>query len=156
MAAISTIPGRGLEEVAKGVLVSVWLYQIVMTGHHCSGNNVTSELPRNNMPQKIYTSHLPPVPLVAQSIFTLLFSSNETTLVGPFLASQPAFVDADTGTTITRGQLRDLALQFAFGVRSVLNAERGDVVLVYSQNSVAWPVVVFGAGMCTWHVLGFS
>jgi len=127
-----------------------------MTGHHYSGNNVTSELPRNNMPQKIYTSHLPPVSLVAQSIFTLLFSSNEPTLVGPFLASQPAFVDADTGTTITRGQLRDLALQFAFGVRSVLNAKRGDVVLVYSQNSVAWPVVVFGAGMCTWHVLGFS
>jgi len=105
------------------------------------------------MPQTIYTSHLPPVPVVEQSIFTFLFSSNDPALVGPFPASQPAFIDADTGTTLTRGQLRNLALQFAFGVRYILSAKRGDVILVYSQNSVAWPVVVLGSGMYTQHNL---
>ena len=107
------------------------------------------------IPQKIYTSHLPPVPTVEQSIFTFLFSSNDPGLVRPFPASQPAFIDAGTGTTLTRGQLRNLALQFAFGVRSILGVKRGDVILVYSQNSVAWPVVVFGSGMCTQHILRF-
>lgn len=97
------------------------------------------------MPQKIYTSPASSVHIPDQSIFTHLFGSNDPTLVGPFPASHPAFIDASTGTTITRGQLKDLALQFGFGLRSIFGSKRGDTILVYSPNSIAWPVVVFGA-----------
>ncbi|KAJ3574536.1 hypothetical protein NP233_g1706 [Leucocoprinus birnbaumii] len=97
------------------------------------------------MPQKIYSSSAPSVHIPDQSIFTYLFGSDDPKLVGPFPASHPAFIDASTGTTLTRGQLKDLALQLGFGLRSLFGAKRGETILVYSPNSIAWPVVVFGA-----------
>lgn len=98
------------------------------------------------MPQKIYTSPAPSVHIRDESVFTHLFGSNDPTLVGPFPASHPAFIDASTGTTITRGQLKQFALQLGYGLRSVFGAKRDDTILVYSPNSIHWPVVVFGAG----------
>jgi hypothetical protein len=99
------------------------------------------------MPPKIYTSPLPSVPIPDTSIFTYLFGSNNPAFVGPFPASQPAFIDASTGTTITRGRLKDLALQLGYGLQSIFGAKRGDTILVYSHNSIHWPVVVFGASV---------
>lgn len=99
------------------------------------------------MVHTIYTSPIPPVHIPEVSIFTHLFGSNDPTLVGPFPTSQPAFIDAATGTTITRGQLKDLALQLGFGLRSVFDSKRGDTILVYAPNSIHWPLVVFGAGV---------
>ncbi|KXN85310.1 putative 4-coumarate--CoA ligase 1 [Leucoagaricus sp. SymC.cos] len=97
------------------------------------------------MPQKIYTSPASSVHIPEQSLFTYLFGSNDASLVGRFPASHPAFIDADTGTTVTRGQLKNLALQLGFGLRTVFGSKRGDTILVYSPNSIHWPVVVFGA-----------
>ncbi|KAF9447183.1 AMP binding protein [Macrolepiota fuliginosa MF-IS2] len=97
------------------------------------------------MPQKIYTSPGSSVTVPDCSIFTFLFGSSDPTLIGPYPASQPAFIDASTGTTVTRIQLKQLALQFGYGLRSVFGAKRGDTILVYSPNSIHWPVVIFGA-----------
>lgn len=106
--------------------------------------------------RKIYTSPLPSVHLSDESIFTHLFGSDDPRLVGAFPASHPAFIDAATGTTITRGQLKQLALQFGYGLRTVFGAERGDVHLIYAQNSIHWPVVVFGAGVYVSYVGSFD
>lgn len=100
----------------------------------------------------IYTSAIPPVAIVNRSIFTHLFaaSSADSTSVGGFPGSYPAFVDAPTGTIITRAQLKHLALSFAFGIRNypTTNAKVGETILIYSPNNFHWPVVLFGSS--TW------
>lgn len=99
------------------------------------------------MAPTIYTSPLPSVPLCAHSIFTHLFSSVGPNDIGGFHASLPAFIDTMTGTTITRAQLMHLALSLGYGLQNhpILSAKRGDTILLYSQNSLAWPVVLFGS-----------
>ncbi|XP_006461225.1 acyl-CoA synthetase [Agaricus bisporus var. bisporus H97] len=97
------------------------------------------------MPQKIYSSILPPLQIPNESVFTHLFHSNDPSLVGSFSASLPAYIDASTGTTLTRGQVKQFALELGYGLRTHFGARRGDTVLVYSPNSIHWPVVVFGA-----------
>ena len=96
----------------------------------------------------VYRSPVPSVPLYAHSVFTHLFSSANSNDVGGFNASLPAFIDTVTGTTLTRGQLRKFALALGYGLQkhSTLSARRGDTVMIYSPNSLAWPVVVFGSG----------
>jgi long-subunit acyl-CoA synthetase (AMP-forming) len=101
------------------------------------------------MVPKIYTSPLSPVPVHDRSIFTHLFNtSKDPNDVGGFPGSYPALVDAPTGTTLTRAHLKQLALSFGYGIQHHPNirAKRGDTIMIYSQNSVAWPVVLLGAG----------
>jgi 4-coumarate--CoA ligase len=100
------------------------------------------------MAPRIYTSPFPSIPLYAHSIFTHLFSSVGPNDINGFNASLPAFIDTVTGTTITRGQLKKLALGLGYGVQKhpALSAKRGDTAMIYSQNSLAWPVVMFGLG----------
>lgn len=95
---------------------------------------------------KIYTSSFPPVPLVHESVFTYLFR----TRFNEYSPDSPAYIDAATGLTITRSQTRVLALSFAHGLQNVfakmggVPLTRGDVVMVFSPNSIAWPVMLFG------------
>ncbi|PBK82853.1 AMP binding protein [Armillaria gallica] len=98
------------------------------------------------MPAKIYTSPNPSVLLVSHSIFTHLLTKDGD-LVGGHPASLPAFVDSASGTTITRAQLRSLALSLGYALQNHprIGAKRGDTVLIYSPNSLAWPVAVFGS-----------
>jgi hypothetical protein len=118
------------EEV--GVCTSVWL----------------STLPAT-MPHQIYSSMLPALPVPNESVFTHLFASSDPSLVGSFPASHPAYIDASTGTTITRGQVKQFALELGYSLKASFGAKRGDTALVYSPNSIHWPVVVFGAGACS-------
>ncbi|KAL0955979.1 hypothetical protein HGRIS_002158 [Hohenbuehelia grisea] len=99
------------------------------------------------MSPKVYKSLSPSVPLRSHSIFTHLFASTHGSDVGGYAPSSPAFVDAPTGTTLTRGQLKHLALTFGYGLLNTpgLELQRGDTVLIYSPNSLAWPVVLFGS-----------
>ncbi|KAJ7647638.1 AMP binding protein [Roridomyces roridus] len=99
----------------------------------------------------IYTSPFGDHPILSTSVFTRLFAprSDAPGDVGGFPASLPAFVDAATGTSLTRGQLRAQSLSLAYGLKHNPNtsplANRGEVVLIYSPNSLAWPVVLFGS-----------
>ncbi|KAF7316064.1 AMP binding protein [Mycena indigotica] len=60
-----------------------------------------------------------------------------------------AFIDGRTGTTITRGQLKHLCLSLAYGLKehptTSVFAKRGDTVLIFSPNSLAWPVLLHGS-----------
>ncbi|THU85047.1 AMP binding protein [Dendrothele bispora CBS 962.96] len=99
------------------------------------------------MAPRIYTSPVPSIPVHEQSIFTRLLSQDSPTSIAGQPATNVAFVDAATGTQITRGQLRSLALTVGYSLRNhpKISAKRGDTILLYSPNSLAWPVVVFGA-----------
>ncbi|KAJ7215068.1 AMP-dependent synthetase/ligase [Mycena pura] len=99
---------------------------------------------------RIYTSHVPDVQVHNTSIFTYLFGSSAgPDDVGGHSGSKNALIDAATGTTITRSQLKDICLSFAHGIRIHLTtqpfANRGDTILIFSPNSLAWPVVIHGA-----------
>ncbi|KAJ3998734.1 AMP binding protein [Lentinula boryana] len=93
------------------------------------------------MAPRIYRSPLPDKPIVQRSIFTHHFSN-----FSKYPSEFPAYIDAQTGVTLNRGHIKDFALSFGYGLR--LNeklAKRGDTVMMYSPNSICWPVVVFGA-----------
>jgi 4-coumarate--CoA ligase len=94
-----------------------------------------------------YVSPFPPVPLAERSVFSHLFSSSDPQKVGRFPASFPAFIDAATGATLTRGQLKKHALSFAYGLSAhprLLRQERGDTLIIYAPNSLGFVVVLFG------------
>ncbi|KAJ7188623.1 AMP binding protein [Mycena filopes] len=101
-------------------------------------------------PPTVYTSPLPGRPILSTSIFTRLFGASRTSgQIGGFPGSIKAFVDAASGASITRAQLLHLCLSFGYGLKHNPNtspfANRGDTVLIYSPNSLAWPVVLFGS-----------
>ncbi|KAI0687441.1 AMP binding protein [Cytidiella melzeri] len=95
---------------------------------------------------QIYTSPYPPVSIRNESLFTHQFR----TKFNDYPHNHPAFIDASTGFTITRAQLRDLGLSMAWGLRNQLSKlggvqlHRGDVVMIFSPNSIAWPVMFYG------------
>lgn len=101
-------------------------------------------------------SSLPPIPLSRRSIFTHLLGTSPTTphLVGGFPVSSPAFIDAATGVTISRGQLRSFALQLAHSLINLPEPLRHQpngttttrpTVLIFSPNSIVWPIMALGA-----------
>jgi long-subunit acyl-CoA synthetase (AMP-forming) len=98
------------------------------------------------MSTTIYGSHLPTPKFPDSSVFTFLFNPGPNGTLGGIPGSHPAFVDAETGATLSRLRLRDLALSFAYGLRNYpgLKLIRGDTILLFSQNSLQWPVILFG------------
>lgn len=94
----------------------------------------------------IYKSHLPNIDVPKHSVFEHIFPTTND----PFPESSTALVDAITGEVTTRGQLKRAALTFAYGVRNSLtalggtNLKRGDTALVFSPNSVLYPIVSLG------------
>ncbi|KAJ7832066.1 AMP binding protein [Mycena olivaceomarginata] len=101
------------------------------------------------MSPTIYTSSHAEVAIPQTSVFTHVFASRGHGDIGGFPASRKAFIDSASGAYVTRAQLLDLALSFAHGLRTHPDtkpfAKRGDTVLIYSPNSLAWPVVLFGS-----------
>ncbi|KAI6009855.1 AMP binding protein [Pisolithus marmoratus] len=106
------------------------------------------------MTDQIFKSPLPSVPLLRRSIFTHLLGTCPATpdLVGGFPASAPAFIDSVTGSTLSRGALRSFALQLAHSLQSppkplkaLLDAATPPTILIFSPNSIVWPILLFGA-----------
>lgn len=101
------------------------------------------------MTDTIYTSSYPSVHICRRSIFTHILgvSSSSPGTVGGFPASSPAFIDALSGTTISRGTCRSYALQLAFSLHNLPSPleNRTKTVLIFSPNSITWPIIMFGA-----------
>ncbi|KAG1781862.1 AMP binding protein [Suillus placidus] len=101
------------------------------------------------MTDTIYTSSYPSVHICRRSIFTHILgvSSSSPGTVGGFPASSPAFIDALSGTTISRGTFRSYALQLAFSLHNLPSPleNRTKTVLIFSPNSITWPIMIFGA-----------
>ncbi len=92
-----------------------------------------------------YSSPFPDVPIVNRSLFTHLLhkSSRDGKLVGGHPADSPVFVDSATGTVLIREKLRFLCLSLGYGLRHH-GEKRGDTILVFSPNALAYPVVLLG------------
>ncbi|CAE6532713.1 unnamed protein product [Rhizoctonia solani] len=88
---------------------------------------------------RIYKSQYPDYVIPRQSVASYLFP-NES----PYADSLPAFIEAATGLTLSRGDVKDLTFRVASGVRNVLGTKRGDTVMIFSPNSIAWPFTLFG------------
>jgi acyl-CoA synthetase (AMP-forming)/AMP-acid ligase II len=94
---------------------------------------------------KIYPSNIPSVPIYECSLYNYVFPEND-----PYPPSTAAFIDADTGRKVTRQELRTLTLELAYGLRNVLGPKggqkltRGDTVMIFSPNSIAYPLMLYG------------
>ena len=106
---------------------------------------------------KVYTSPYATKPFPDESIYTFLFQ----TRFDDHACTGAAFIDAASGQIVTRRELKAASLSLAHGLRTVFTRmggvplQRGDVVMVLSPNSVAFPVAMMGglaAGLCV--VLG--
>ncbi|KAG9312087.1 AMP binding protein [Chiua virens] len=100
---------------------------------------------------QVLTSPHKNVPLFRRSIFTHLLGTTPDApeLVGGFPATSPAFIDAATGTVLTRGAVRSLALQFAYSLHNLpapLSHPHTSphTVLIFSPNNIVWPILLHG------------
>ncbi|KAF9514738.1 hypothetical protein BS47DRAFT_1392174 [Hydnum rufescens UP504] len=87
--------------------------------------------------QIIYNSLLPPVEIKSSAIFTYAFSDKTSR------DHSPAFIDAASGTRISRLETYELSLQLAYALKQRGRA-RGEVAMIFSPNSLAWPLTFFG------------
>ena len=97
----------------------------------------------------IYRSPIPDVAIPDESLFTFIFEGKVDREIP---ATTPAFIDAPTGRSITRAQLKAACLSLGWGLRNVfanklggVEIARGDTVLIFSPNSFAWPFALFGS-----------
>ncbi|CAE6427281.1 unnamed protein product [Rhizoctonia solani] len=88
---------------------------------------------------RIYKSQYPEYALPRQSVISNLFPAES-----PYADSLPAFIEAATGLTLSRGDIKDLTFRVASGVRKVLGTKRGETVMIFCPNSIAWPFTLFG------------
>ena len=95
-------------------------------------------------------SPYPNVPLFRRSIFTHLLSTSLDAphLVGGFPATSPAFIDAATGTVLSRAALRSYALQFAYSLHNppapLAHPPSPPTILIFSPNNIVWPILLHG------------
>lgn len=94
----------------------------------------------------IYTSPYEHVAIPDESIFTFLFESNTQ-----FPGNTPAFIDAPSGRIVTRDELKQLSLSLGWGLLNHyaklggVSLKRGDTVMIFSPNSIGWPIMMFAA-----------
>ena len=85
------------------------------------------------------------IPVPESSLATFLFNSPSHKLEN---GSKRAFSDAtDPSKYITRNGFRLMCQRFALGLRNSPHFKNGDRVLLFSSNSLFFPVVVVGMGM---------
>ena len=97
----------------------------------------------------IYRSPVPNVAVPNESLFTFIFEGKVDREIP---GSTRAFIDAPTGRTITRAELKAACLSLGWGLRNVfanklggVEITRGDAVMIFSPNSFAWPLALFGS-----------
>ncbi|KIY68370.1 acetyl-CoA synthetase-like protein [Cylindrobasidium torrendii FP15055 ss-10] len=96
---------------------------------------------------KIYSSTFSNVPLVNRGVFSYFLGASRPGYVGEHPANWPAFTDAASGATITRGHLRALSLQLGHGLthHATLRASRNDTALIFAPNILQFPLAMFGS-----------
>jgi 4-coumarate--CoA ligase len=92
--------------------------------------------------ERVYHSPYPNITLPRLSVWTFCFDARGH---DPSLS---AYIDAPTGRTLSRAQARSLTLELAYGLRNLMPAgqrvKRGDTVLIFSPNSLAWVLAAYG------------
>lgn len=88
----------------------------------------------------IYTSPYPQVEVNLQSVYDFLLAPAK---IRDF-KDQAALVDATTGQQTTYAELAEESLRFADGLTSVAKLRRGDSILIFSPNSILYPILLLG------------
>lgn len=97
----------------------------------------------------IYKSPYPPTSLPKQNIFHHIFPRSDDT----HNPGWPAFIHGITKETISRRELQSSSRVLALGMRSgferlnngALNISKNSVILVFSPNTLSYPLVVLAA-----------
>jgi 4-coumarate--CoA ligase len=83
------------------------------------------------------------------SLFTFLF---EGKIDKEISGATPAFIDEHTQQHFTRSQFKSACLSLCWGLRNVfakklkgVKLTRGDMVMIFSPNSLAWPLALFAS-----------
>jgi 4-coumarate--CoA ligase len=101
---------------------------------------ISLHFPADSSKMKIYQSpRATCTDLPSQSLFTFILGEKYD---GD--GSRPAFTDIVTDRSLTRSVVRNLSLCLGHGIRFQLGAERRDIAMIYSPNSIVWPAVFFG------------
>ena len=95
-------------------------------------------------PEKIYKSPLPDVELPRLSLSEFLFDNSPLTQQNP---SKSAFIDGVSGASIKFGELKSLTYQIAYGLRHKMGLKERDTILIFSVNSIWYPLLLWGAQM---------
>ena len=90
-----------------------------------------------------HPSSFPPIPLPELDLWTLLFSRPST----PFPDTKPIFTDATTSRHHTFSSVREKAHDFGKGLKARWRWRKGDVLALYTPNSIDTAVVALG---CLW------
>ena len=97
----------------------------------------------------VYRSPIPDIAIPEESLFSFLFEGKVDREIPGTI---PAFADAPTGRTVTRSALKTACLSLGWGLRNVFASKlggveiaRGDTVMIFSPNSFAWPLALFGS-----------
>jgi hypothetical protein len=75
---------------------------------------------------RVYKSQFPDYVVPRQSVYSKLFPRDTW-----YDESLPAFIEATTGRTLSRGDVRNLSLKVGYSVRNILKTKRGDTVMVF-------------------------
>ncbi|GAA5824263.1 hypothetical protein JCM11251_001586 [Rhodosporidiobolus azoricus] len=88
----------------------------------------------------LYTSPWPDVELPECSVWEMVWSNPNKK--GD---SETAIIDGVTGETMSRSQVRSLGQRLAYGLRSTAKLSPGDVICLFSPNSILYPSIVLAA-----------
>ncbi|KAL5639027.1 hypothetical protein ACGC1H_003414 [Rhizoctonia solani] len=91
------------------------------------------------MSPRIYKSAYSDCIIPRESVFSKLFPKKPE-----FDEALPAFIDAVNGRALSRGDVKDLSLRLAYGLQRTLGVKRGETVMIFSPNSLVWPVAMLG------------
>ncbi|KAE8134985.1 hypothetical protein BDV38DRAFT_294956 [Aspergillus pseudotamarii] len=87
------------------------------------------------------SSQYPPVDIPNVDLWTFLFERKDRT----FPDDNIIYQDADTQRFYTYKTLKDAALAFGHGLKAVYDWRKGDVLALFTPNSIDTPVVMWGA-----------
>ncbi|KAJ5807429.1 hypothetical protein N7447_010885 [Penicillium robsamsonii] len=86
------------------------------------------------------SSSYPSIDIPNVDLWTFLFERKDR----EFPDNKVIYRDADTGRHYTYQTLKDAALSFGQGLRDIYNWQKGDVLAMYTPNSIDIPVVMWG------------
>ncbi|PYH99613.1 acetyl-CoA synthetase-like protein [Aspergillus ellipticus CBS 707.79] len=86
------------------------------------------------------SSRYPPEDIPDVDIWTFLFERKDRA----FPDDKVIYQDADTHRSLTFQQIRDGALSFGQGLKAIFDWKKGDVLALFTPNSIDTPVVMWG------------
>ncbi|KAK4553286.1 hypothetical protein LTR86_009586 [Recurvomyces mirabilis] len=85
-------------------------------------------------------SKYPPINIPNVGLWDFLFERKDR----DFPDDKPIFVDADTNASLTYSQVKQTASDFGKGLKALWDWQKGDVLGIYSPNSIDFPAITWG------------